>query len=105
MIGTPSSARPWYSIGAMRPVSNTTRVHAGQPPSAAAIASGDEAAVACAATAPSRSRRRCPVLQRHIQASEVSMVGLLFDTGADLSASMKAARPLPHVKKWAVGIS
>jgi hypothetical protein len=38
--GTPCSLRPWYSIGAIRPVSNTTRRQAGALDSTAAIAPG-----------------------------------------------------------------
>jgi DNA-binding CsgD family transcriptional regulator len=56
MTGTSSSASPWYSIGAMRPVSKTTRLQAGAPSRAADIASGVEAALVSNTTVPLQSR-------------------------------------------------
>lgn len=49
-------AGPWQSIGAMRPVSKTTDLHAGALLNASAMPSGVEAATASPTIVPSRSR-------------------------------------------------
>ena len=54
--GTPRSAGPWYSIGAMRPVSNTTRSQDGASFSADKIAPGDDTTALSNTTVPFRSR-------------------------------------------------
>jgi hypothetical protein len=55
ITGSPSAARPWKSMGAMRPVSSTILSQAGAVSSTAAMASGVLEAFASRATAPSRS--------------------------------------------------
>src|ERR1043165_3450370 len=101
ITGSPSWRKPWYSIGAIRPVSNTILRQVGSRASSAAISAGVDGTFALWMTAPFR-----PMTQTCVSAIETSspakysIVGLLFQSQSrSYRLLQKSHRPLPDVEK------
>src|SRR5271170_8428997 len=101
-MGSPSWLKPWKSIGAIRPVSNTIRRQAGACASAVAISAGVDGTFASCMTTPSRfMTHTCVSAIETSSPAKYSMCALLFQNGADpIGLRCGAAAHYPMLKNY-----
>jgi hypothetical protein len=71
ITGGPSASRPWFSVGAMRPVSNTIRLQSGAFANPTAIAAGEVVVFVSSTTPPSLDNADMRLVHRYVQSSKI----------------------------------
>src|ERR1700674_6029146 len=83
ITGSPSALRPWYSVGAIRPVSNTIRLQSGAFANSALIALGEVVVLVSSTTPPSPSTTQiCVSFIDTSNPLKYSMTALLLPLGS-----------------------